>query len=153
MRDNKFRQVCRDNHKREIELVYTSGKKVTVHYAHIGIQAPIRKIWIDKETRGKSIGIELDNGKVEYMPFDQPLALVNDADYLLEHHIELMTTKIRQAIVQEKISKRYLARQLGTSDNQIQRLLNPAILNKNLTQLYRMAVLLGLEMQITLKAA
>jgi hypothetical protein len=40
-----------------------------------------------------------------------------------------------------------LATQLGTSDNQIQRLLDPSVLNKNLEQLYRISLLLGLELE------
>jgi hypothetical protein len=49
--------------------------------------------------------------------------------------------------------QRYLATQLGTSDNQIQRLLDPSILNKNLEQLYRIALLLGLELEWRVRAA
>ena len=53
----------------------------------------------------------------------------------------------------KKISKKYLARQLKTSDNQIQRLLNPNILNKNLIQLYKLAYLLNLEFEVHLTEA
>ncbi|MGR3319559.1 MAG: helix-turn-helix domain-containing protein, partial [Candidatus Anammoxibacter sp.] len=57
------------------------------------------------------------------------------------------------ALEKKKISKKFLARQLVTSDNQIQRLLNPNIPNKNLTQLYKIASILKLEFELTLKGA
>jgi len=85
------------------------------------------------------------------MPYDQPLALNKDPKYLLQNQIETLIAKINFALKQKKMSKGYLARRLNTSDNQIQRLLNPKILNKNLTQLYRIASLL--ELEIELKAA
>ncbi|MCK6556598.1 MAG: hypothetical protein L6Q80_11990 [Dehalococcoidia bacterium] len=52
-----------------------------------------------------------------------------------------------------RAEQRYLATQLGTSDNQIQRLLDPSILNKNLEQLYRIVLLLGLELEWRIKKA
>ncbi len=61
--------------------------------------------------------------------------------------IERLLARIRQALAEKHISKCYLARQLATSDNQIQRLLDPSILNKNLEQLYRIVLLLGLELE------
>jgi transcriptional regulator with XRE-family HTH domain len=69
----------------------------------------------------------------------------------LQIHIERIIAKIKRAIEKKKISKRYLAEQLGTSDNQIQRLLNPSILNKNLCQLYKVADLVGLEFEVKIR--
>ena len=74
-------------------------------------------------------------------------------EYLLQHQMEVLTALIRRKLEQKKVSLRFLARELGTSDNQIQRLLNPNILNKNLTQLSKIAVLLGLEVEVRLKGA
>ena len=72
---------------------------------------------------------------------------------LLRDHIENIVASINEEIDRKKISKKYLARQLKTSDNQVQRLLNPRIMNKNLTQLYKLAALLGLEFEVSVKAA
>jgi hypothetical protein len=140
-----------NNRKQQLTVGYTSGKKLSVHYSHLGIRAPITRVWIDSETKGCSLGIELENGRVDYMPYDQPLSIARDPEFLLQTHIELLIAHIKEQLQEKKISKRYLAEQLHTSDNQIQRLLNPAILNKNLFQLYRIAALAGLELE--LKAA
>lgn len=153
MKGTRLRKVSFNNRKKQFEVVYVSGKRVGIHYSQLGLEELVRKTWIDKETRGRSVGIELTSGKIEYMPYDQPLALSRDADYLLQDHIEVLTAQIKKALKEKRISKRYLAEQLHTSDNQVHRLLNPAILNKNLSQLYRIGSLLGLEVEIGLKAA
>ena len=153
MRTSIFKSAKFSNRKKQIDISYTSGKQVSIHYGHLGIKQNIKKVWIDKETRGKSIGILFDDGTVDYMPYDQPLAIIKDPEYMFQNHIEHIIAKIKEVLEKERISKKYLAQQLATSDNQIQRLLNSNILNKNLIQLYKVASLLKLEFEIYLKSA
>lgn len=153
MKNIKFKKAEFNNRKKHLVVTYTSGKKISLHYSHLDIRSPIRKVWVDKETRGQSLGLQFENGKTDFLPYDQPLALVKDPEFLLQNQIEMLTARIKEVIHSKKISKRYLAEQLHTSDNQIQRLLNPKILNKNLSQLYQMGALLGLELEISMKAA
>lgn len=147
----KFKTISFNNRKKQLHCIYASGKQVTLHFGQLGIRKNIIRAWIDKETRSRSIGFELSDGSVEFMPYDQPLAVARDPEFLLQTHIEIMTAKIKEEIKRRGVSKRYLAEKLETSDNQIQRLLNPKILNKNLEQLYRIAGLLGLEFEWQLK--
>ena len=149
----KFRSATFSNRKKEIHIVYASGKKVVVHYGSLGITDPIKHIRVDEETSGRSLKIEFADGKTDYMPYDQPLFLTRDPEYMSRDHIENIVASINEEIDRKKISKKYLARQLKTSDNQVQRLLNPRIMNKNLTQLYKLAALLGLEFEVSVKAA
>lgn len=153
MKNRKFQSASFNNRKKQLEVLYTSGKRVSVHYGRLGIWSNIQEVWIDKETQGRSLGIQYEDGKVDYMPYDQPLAIAEDPEFLLQTQIESLISQIKEVIQASKISKRYLAEQLSTSDNQIQRLLNPKILNKNLSQLYHMASLLGVEVEIRSKAA
>lgn len=153
MKQARLKSVDFNNRKKQLEVVYAGGKKIFVHYRSLGIQSNIREAWVDKETGGRSVGMKFDNGKLDFMPYDQPLAIHKDPDFLLQHQIELLTARIKEALRTKKISKRYLAEQLHTSDNQMQRLLNPKILNKNLSQLYQIGSFLGLELDITLKKA
>lgn len=147
----KIKSVIFNNRKKELVVSYSNNKEFVVHFSDLNIRDNILNAWIDKETDSMSIGIELQDGTIEYMPYDQPLALNKDPEYVLQNHIENLVAKINKALNQKKISKGYLARRLNTSDNQIQRLLSPQILNKNLTQLYKIASLL--EIDIELKAA
>jgi hypothetical protein len=153
MRTKTFKSAEYSNKKKQMVISYTSGKKVSIHYGSIGIKQNIEEVWVDKETGGKSLGIRLADGSLEYMPYDQPLAISGDPEFTLQNHIERIIAKIKEEIERNKISKKYLAQQLKTSDNQVQRLLNPDILNKNLPQLYKVASLLGLEFEINLKNA
>tara|TARA_Y100000590_G_C15483256_1_gene924830 strand:- start:259 stop:708 length:450 start_codon:yes stop_codon:yes gene_type:complete len=149
MRNKKLKSVTFSNKKKELEVSYSSGKKAVVHYGILGVNKNIKKVWIDSETKNKSVGIEFEDGSVNYMPYDQPLMIIKDPEFMLQNHIENIIAEIKE----KNISKKYIARQLQTSDNQIQRLLNPSILNKNLLQLYKVASLLDLEFEINLKAA
>lgn len=153
MKSHRIKSASFSNKKKEIEVIYTSGKKVVIHYGSIGLSKNIKDLWVDKETGFKSLGIEFLDGEIEYMPYDQPLAIVKDPEFMLQNQIENIIAQINEELTKKKISKKYLARQLETSDNQIQRLLNPSIINKNLTQLYKLASLLELQFEINLTAA
>lgn len=153
MRSERVKAVFADNKKKQLTVVYSSGQEVVAHYGQLGIKRSIESARPDKETRGRSIVIQYGNGDEDVMPYDQPLAAVRDPEFILRRDLELITAQIRRDVAAKGISLRYLARQLGTSDNQIQRLLNPGILNKNLGQLYKIAMLLGLKVEIKLGEA
>ncbi len=153
MKNKKFKKVSFNNTKKQLVVFYTSGKKIALHYSSLGIRSNLTEAWIDKETHSQSVGIKYSNGKVDFMPYDQPLAIVKDPEFLLQTQMECLIAQIKEEIKTSKISKRYLAEQLHTSDNQIQRLLDPKILNKNLSQLYQISSILGLEVQMRLRAA
>jgi hypothetical protein len=151
MRPLKFKSATFSNKKKQIDIVYTNGKQAAIHFGSVGIKKLIKDIKVDWETSGKSLKIIFEDESIDYLPYDQPLVIVRDPEYLLQVHIERITAKIKEAIARKKISKRYIAERLKTSDNQIQRLLNPDILNKNLSQLYKIADLVGLEFEVVVK--
>lgn len=153
MKTSKIKSGSFNNRKKVLRITYVSGKTAEVHYSLLGLPENIEEVWVDQETKGMTLGIRLESGKEDYVPYDQPLALTKDPEYLLQTQIEKLIAHIKQAIEKKKISKRYLAEQLKTSDNQVQRLLNPKILNKNLEQLYKIAALLGLELDWQIKQA
>ena len=153
MKTSKIKSASFNNRKKVLEVNYVSGKSAKVHYHQLGITKNLMEVWVDKETNGLSLGMRFEDQTEDYMPYDQPLALVRDPEYLLQNDIERLIANIKGVIVKKKISKRYLAEQLKTSDNQVQRLLNPTILNKNLEQLYKIATLLGLEFGWHIKKA
>ena len=153
IKEERLKMATFNNRRKVISVGYRSGKKVTIHYGQLGLRKRITAVWIDSETRGRSVGIRFIDGSEDYMPYDQPLALARDPEYLLRTQIERVVARVEQALAEKRVSKRYLAEQLGTSDNQIQRLLDPTILNKNLEQFYRIGSILGLEFEWTFKKA
>ena len=89
MKSLKIKKAEFSNRKKQILVEYTSGKQISIHFASLGIKSNLKNIWVDKETNGKSVGIEMLDGKVDYMPYDQPLAIVKDPEFLLQNQIEL----------------------------------------------------------------
>lgn len=148
MRSRKFKSVDFSNKKKEIQFVYSSGQEFTLHYSDFGFQSLIKEAWVDKETRGSAIGFKMADGSEDYIPYDQPLHIKKDPEYLLQIQMEYLVAKINETLKTKKVSKKYLARQLETSDNQIQRLLDPNILNKNLVQLYKLGALLNIDVKL-----
>ena len=153
MKTVKIKKAEFNNRKKVLTVHYMNGKTVDVHYAQLGIKKNLETAWVDQDTKGHSLGLRFEDGNEDYMPYDQPLAIARDPEYLLQTHIERLTAIIKATIKERKISKRFLAEQLRTSDNQVQRLLNPDILNKNLEQLYKIATLVGLELEWHIKEA
>jgi hypothetical protein len=151
MRPLKFKSATFSNKKKQIDILYTNGKQAAIHFGSVGIKKLVQDITVDWETNGKSLKIIFEDGSIDYLPYDQPLMIARDPEVLLQIHIERIIAKIKDAIAKKKISKRYIAEKLRTSDNQVQRLLNPAILNKNLSQLYKIADLVGLEFEVHVK--
>ena len=107
MRSSTFKSAKFSNKKKQIDISYTSRKTVSIHYGHLGIKQNIKKLWIDKETRGKSIGIMLADGTIDYMPYDQPLDIIKDPEYMLQNHIEHIIAQIEEELEKKKISKKY----------------------------------------------
>jgi hypothetical protein len=151
MRPLRFESATFSNRKKQIDIRYTNGKRATIHFGSVGIRKLIKEIKVGWETNGKSLKFVFEDDSVDYMPYDQPLVIARDPEVLLQIHIERITAKIKDAIAKNRISKRYIAERLETSDNQVQRLLNPAILNKNLSQLYKIADLVGLEFEMNVE--
>lgn len=153
MKKDTFKSVSFNNRKKQLIFIYGDERKITVHFGKLNIDQNIKKAWIDEETGFKSVGLEFEDGNIDYIPYDQPLSISGDPDFVLRNHIELITAHINKELAKQGISKHYLAESLNTSDNQIQRLLNPSLLNKNLKQLYTILDILGLRLELKLKTA
>ena len=153
MTSKKIKNVSFSNKTKEIEIEYTSRHKYLLHYGQLGIDKHLVRAWVDQETKGKSVGFEFEDGSTDFMPYDQPLVLNKDPEYMLQDQIEHLVLALNETIRKKGISKKYIAKKLKTSENQIFRLLNPAILNKNLGQLYQIAFILNKQIEIELKDA
>ena len=87
-KNTKIKAVTFNNRKKQMDISYTSGHKVRIHYRSLGIRKNLNNTWVDKESRGRSIGLELSDGHIDYMPYDQPLDIIKDPEYMLQNHIE-----------------------------------------------------------------
>jgi hypothetical protein len=87
----------------------------------------------------------LENGKRDYVPYDQPLHIVQNPEYVKEQALFEVTKAINEFIRKEKTPKRELARRLGTSMSQLSRLLDPTNYKKELSRLIEIAAMLNYE--------
>ncbi|MBI3556772.1 MAG: helix-turn-helix transcriptional regulator [Deltaproteobacteria bacterium] len=145
MKHKKFKKVVFDNKKRVFHLEYTSGLKLDCPYFSLRIKGKVVDAGPDSEAGGHSFYFTLENGKSDYVPFDQPLHIVQNPEYVKEQTLYQMTKRLQQFIKREGISKRELARRLNTSLSQLARLLDTTNYKKEMSRLVEIAAILNYE--------
>jgi hypothetical protein len=153
MTRKKFKHVTFDNKRRVFHLEYASGLKIDCPYSSLGIHQKVKKAAPDNEVGKHSFYFVLENGKKEYVPYDQPLHIVQNPEYVRQQALYKMTKMINQFISREKVSKRELARRLHTSMSQLTRLLDITNYKKELSRLIEIAAILNYEFKWHFKKA
>ena len=153
MKHKKFKKAEFDNKKRVFHLSYSSGLVIDCPYFSLGIKGKVTESGPDDEVGGHSFYFVLENGRKEYVPYDQPLHIVQNPEYVKEQTLYEITKCLNEFIKKEKVSKRELARRLGTSMSQLMRLLDTANYKKELSRLIELAALLNYEFKWEFKKA
>lgn len=145
MKHDKFKCVEYDNKKRLFHLEYSSGLKIECPYSALGIKGAVVEAAPDNESGRHSFYFNLENGGREFVPFDQPLHIVQNPEYVKEQTLYGVTKQLNEFIKKSNISKRELARRLKTSLSQLSRLLDTTNYKKELSRLIELAALLDYE--------
>lgn len=153
MKHRQFKKAVFDNRKRVFHLEYTSNLKLECPYSALGIRGGVLESGLDEETGGHSFYFVLENGKKDYVPYDQPLHIVQHPEYVRQHTLYEVTKQLNQFIEREKVPKRELARRLGTSLSQLARLLDTTNYKKELSRLIELAAMLNYEFKWSFKKA
>jgi hypothetical protein len=153
LKHKKFKTVGFDNKKRVFKLEYTSGLKVVCPYSVLGIREKVKDAGPDSEAGEHSFYFVVESGKKEYIPYDQPLHVVQNPEYVKHETLYQMTKAINGFISKEKIPKRELARRLSTSMSQLSRLLDNTNYKKELSRLIEIAAMLNYEFKWQFKKA
>jgi|SRR5579884_2821965 len=153
MKHKRFRKVSFDNKKRVFHLEYTSGLKLDCPYSSLGIKDRIVDAGPDKEVGRHSFYFTTEDGTTDYVPFDQPLHIMQNPEYVKEQTLYQMTKRINEFIRREGVSKRELARRLNTSLSQLSRLLDTTNYTKELSRLIEIAAILDYEFKWEFKKA
>lgn len=153
MKHRKFKKVTFDNKKRVFHLEYTSGLKIDCPYSALGIVEKVTDAAPDSEAGGHSFCFVLESGKRDYVPYDQPLHIAQNPEYLKQQTLFEMTKAINEFVRKEKVPKRELARRLGTSMSQLSRLLDTTNYKKELSRLIEIAAMLDYEFKWEFKKA
>jgi hypothetical protein len=153
MKHRKFKKVAFDNKKRIFHLEYTSGLKIDCPYSALGIHDKVTDAAPDSEAGEHSFYFVLENGKQDYVPYDQPLHIAQVPEYAKEQALYEMTKTINELIRKGKVPKRELARRLNTSMSQLARLLDTTNYKKELSRLIEIAAMLNYEFKWEFKKA
>lgn len=153
MKHRKFKKVEFDNRKRVFYLEYISGLKIECPYSALEIKDKVTEAAPDRETGQHSFYFVLDTGEKDFVPFDQPLYIVQHPEYVKQHTLYEVTKQLNEFIEKGKVSKRELARRLGTSVSQLLRLLDTANYKKELSRLIELAAMLNYEFKWEFKRA
>ena len=153
MKHKKIKDVEFDNKKRLFHLEYTSGLKVECPYSALGIQGKVVEAAPDKEVGRHSFYFILENGKKGFVPYDQPLHIIQNPEYVKHQTLFEVTKQLNEFIVNENVSKRELCRRLGTSMTQLLRLLDTTNYTKELSRLIEIAAMLNYEFTWKFKKA
>ncbi len=153
MKHRKFKYVIFNNRKKVFNLTYTSGLEVECPYSALAIKKKVVEAGPDPEVGYHSFYFKLEDEYIGYVPFDQPLHIVKNPDYLRAEAVNRMTHEVKDMYEKKNISKREIARRMNTSVTQINRLLDINNFDKDISRLIQMAAVLGHEFQIFFKKA
>ncbi len=153
MRHRRFRKAEFDNKMRMFHLEYTSDLKVDCPYSALGIHDKVVESGPDPEVGRHSFYFVLSNGKKDYVPYDQPLHIVQNPEYVRQQTLFEVTDRLNRLIEESKVPKRELARRLGTSLSQLARLLDTTNYKKELSRLIEIAAMLNYEFKWEFKRA
>jgi DNA-binding Xre family transcriptional regulator len=153
VKHKKFKKIKFDNKKRTFHLEYTSGLKVECPYSALRIRGKVIEAAPDAEVGRHSFYFILENGKKDFVPFDQPLHIAQHPEYVKQQTLYEVTKQLNEFIEREKVSKRELARRLGTSMSQLSRLLDTTNYKKELSRLIELAAMLNYEFKWRFKKA
>ena len=148
----KIRRATVNNRKAQLELTVRSGKVFPVPYAKLdprpSAKNRIRAVYVDKELASEAVTYILESGDEGSVHIDHALEYNQDPSYLAELLIHKLTVEARRRIGRSGLSRRELARRLGTSVPQLYRLLDPANTRKSLGQLVSLLHLLDCDVQL-----
>ncbi|MBI4211051.1 MAG: helix-turn-helix transcriptional regulator [Deltaproteobacteria bacterium] len=153
MKHRKFKKAIFDNKKKVFYLEYSSGLKLECPYSALSVENKIVDSGPDEETGHHSFYFVTDQGKKEFVPFDQPLHIAQHPEYVKQQTLYHVTKQVNKMLQASSISKRELARRLGTSLSQVSRLLDTTNEKKELSRLIEIAAILDYEFKWQFKKA
>jgi hypothetical protein len=150
----KIREVNINNRKAQLELKVRSGRTLPIPYAKLAPRPTpanrIREAYVDKELGNEAVTYVLESGAEGAVHVDHALEYNQDPSYLAELLIHKLTVEAQRRVDRSGLSRRELARRLGTSVAQLYRLLDPANTKKGLAQLLALLHVLDCEVQFVI---
>lgn len=151
----KIRRVRINHRKAQLELVTSSGETLPFPFSRLDPRPsqrdPMRAAFVDLELGREGITYTLASGTEGSLHIDHVLEYNEDPRILSELLMHRMTVEARKRIGAAGLSRREIARKLGTSVAQLYRLLDPAHAPKSLNQLISLLHVLGCEVDVRIR--
>jgi len=151
----KVRRVVVNNRKAQLELTTAAGKILPFPFSKLSPRPSqrnrIREAFVDPELGSEGVTYVLDSGAEGSVHIDHALEYNEDPRYLSEILMHRMTVEAGKRIATAGLSRREIARRLGTSAPQLYRLLDPANSSKSINQLISLLHVLGCEVDLKVR--
>jgi hypothetical protein len=150
----KIRSVQYNNRKRLFEIS-AGGKTLSFPYSK-AVPTPsaedlVRHAGVDRELGREAFTFTLESGAEGSVHLDWVLEHNKDPWYLRDLLLHQLTVEALKRVEGSRVSKRELARRLGTSSAQLYRLLNPANYQKSVDQLVSLLQLLDCDVELVVR--
>ncbi len=111
----------------------------------------IVELFIDRELAREGFTYRLESGAEGSVLWDWVLDVNADPRYLTELLLHNLTVEAEQHLERSKLSRREIARRLGTSPSQLYRLLDSTYYKKSVEQMLALLIVLGCDVDVKIK--
>jgi predicted XRE-type DNA-binding protein len=111
----------------------------------------VTEVFVDSDLGDEAFTYRLESGEEDTLHFDAVLELNADPDHLQDLLLHRLAVEARKGLETSGLSKRQVARQLGTSPSQLYRLLDPANPRHSVGQLLAVLDLVGKEVDFIVR--
>jgi hypothetical protein len=151
----KIRRVRINNRKAQLEIQTANGSVYPLPFSQLSPRPTpsdrVRDAGPDRELGNEAVTYTLDSGAEGSVHIESVLEYNQDPKYLSELLLHQLTVDARKRIEGSGLSRREIARRLGTSLPQLYRLLDPANTTKSLNQMISLLHVLGFEVSVVVK--
>jgi len=148
----KIRKVEANDRKGEFRIVTYSGDTYVFPYVKAEPQPDsadkVADAYVDRELGKEAFTYVLESGAEGSVHLDQVLEYNEDPVYLRDLLIYQLTVEAKNRIEESGLSRRELARRLGTSVPQLYRLLDSTNRRKSMNQLVSLLQVLGCNVDL-----
>jgi predicted XRE-type DNA-binding protein len=151
----KIRRVIVNQRKAQLEVVVANGTVFPLPFSQLSPRPTsanrIRDAYPDKELAKEALTYVLESGAEGSVHIDAVLEYNQDPRTMSELLLHQLTVQARNRIEQSGLSRREIARRLGTSLPQLYRLLDSTNTTKSLNQMISLLHVLGCEVSVVVR--
>ena len=113
---------------------------------------PVALVSVDEELDREGFAFELASGRLGTVHVDQVLEYNKDPSYVRDQLLYRLTLEAQRRVAASPLSKRELARRLGTSAAQLYRLLDQTNYRKSVDQVLALLAVLDCDVDLVVRA-